>query len=114
MPDGIGNFDFVILSAVYEHLLPTERNMIVPLIYSLIKPEGILFSNQTPFRYFFIETHTTSLPFINYLPDRLTHFIARSFCNRVNKNETWETLLRRGIRGGTVKEIKSIIKRKLA
>src|SRR5436309_1759361 len=71
LPPVIGRFDCVVLSAVYEHMLPQERVRILPLIWSVIRPGGFLFINQTPHRYFPYESHTTSLPFINYLPDIL-------------------------------------------
>lgn len=105
LPSGIGEFDLVILSAVYEHLLPGERETVVPLIWSAIKPGGALFLNMTPHRYFPIEHHTTGLPFINYLPDRLAHAATRRFSKRTDRSESWETLLRRGIRGATAREV---------
>ncbi len=105
LPENIGQFDFVIMSAVYEHLLPTERKILMPKIWSAIRDGGYLFLNQTPNRFFPIEAHTTRLPFINYLPDHLTRLAAVKFSRRVNPNESWESLLRQGIRGGSVKEI---------
>ncbi|HUV03484.1 MAG TPA: class I SAM-dependent methyltransferase [Armatimonadota bacterium] len=112
LPKGIGPFDFVIMSGVYEHLLPRERQVVMPLIWSVLKPGGILFLDQTPHRYFFAESHTTGLLFINYLPDRLALLCARKFSRRVAADESWAALLRTGIRGGTVREITSIIKSK--
>jgi hypothetical protein len=72
LPPEIGTFDFVMLSAVYEHLLPEERRRVMPWIWSKLKPGGTLFINQTPYRYFPYEHHTTGLWFINYLPDKLS------------------------------------------
>ncbi|MDQ3805791.1 MAG: methyltransferase domain-containing protein [Acidobacteriota bacterium] len=110
LPEGLGEFDFVILSAVYEHLLPGERRMVIPKVWSVIKPGGYLFLNMTPHRYFPIEHHTTGLPLINYLPPRLALAAARKFSNRINPQEPWEVLLRRGIRGATENEILSILR----
>jgi len=110
LPPGIGYFDYVVLSAVYEHLLPGERETILLQIWSILKPGGILFLNQTPYRYFPVESHTTGgLPFINYLPDKSALFYARRFSKRKLKNKSWKELLRGGIRGGSVKEILSIL-----
>jgi len=103
-------FDFAVLSAVYEHLLPTERLNLIPLIWSSLETDGLLFINQTPYRWFPIENHTTGLPLINYLPDRLAYAIVRRFNQRVQTDESWERLLRRGIRGGTSREIMKIIR----
>jgi ubiquinone/menaquinone biosynthesis C-methylase UbiE len=109
LPSGIGSFDFVIFSAVFEHLLPRERATLLPTVWEHLKPGGILFLNQTPYRYSPIEMHTTGLPLINYLPDQLTLRVARRFSKRLTGDPDWETLLRRGIRGGTVKEIVGIL-----
>ena len=105
LPEGIGSFDFVVLSAVYEHLLPNERKALLPLIWGVLKPGGILFLNGTPNRHFPLEMHTTGLPVINYLPDRLAHFITCRFSRRNLENDSWESLLRAGIRGGTIEEV---------
>jgi 2-polyprenyl-3-methyl-5-hydroxy-6-metoxy-1,4-benzoquinol methylase len=105
LPDGIGLFDFVVLSAVYEHLLPNERRTVLPLLWHTLKPGGILFLNGTPNRQFPLEMHTTGLPVINYLPDQLALLAARKLSRRNLENASWEALLRAGIRGGTIGEI---------
>jgi 2-polyprenyl-3-methyl-5-hydroxy-6-metoxy-1,4-benzoquinol methylase len=110
LPSGLGYFDSIVLSAVYEHLLPRERELLLPEIWSILKPGGILLINQTPHRYFPVELHTTSgLPLINYMPDRVAYYYAQYFSRRKLKNNSWEMLLRRGIRGGSVKEIMRIL-----
>ena len=108
LPPGLGTFDFAMLSAVYEHLLPDERRQVMPLIWSSLNPGGVLFVNQTPYRWFPFEHHTTGLWFINYLPDRLSLWLARRFSRHnpsENKGQDWNGLLRGGIRGGTEAEI---------
>jgi hypothetical protein len=70
-----------------------------------LKEGGIVFLDQTPHRWFPVEAHTTGLPFINYLPDRLAHLCARLFSKRVSRGESWSSLLRQGIRGGTASEV---------
>ena len=108
LPAEIGTFDYVMLSAVYEHLLPAERRQVMPLIWSKLKPGGTLFINQTPYRYFPYEHHTTGLWFINYLPDRLALFLARRLSRmnpEVTRSHDWNVHLRAGIRGGTEREI---------
>lgn len=113
LPANIGKFDLVILSAVYEHLLPKERKSALPLIWSVIKPNGYLFLNMTPHRWFPIEHHTTNLLFLNYLPSKLALMYARKFSNRIDKTEPWEVMLRRGIRGATEFEVLSNLKNNL-
>ena len=108
LPAGIGSFDFVMLSAVYEHLLPAERFNVMPLIWSKVKPGGTLFINQTPYRYFPFEHHTTGLWFVNYVPDWLSLFLARHLSKMnpdVSKSRDWNVHLRAGIRGGTEAEV---------
>lgn len=109
LPPDIGNFDYIMLSAVFEHLLPGERPAILALLWSHLKQGGVLFLNQTPYRWFPVETHTTGMPFINYLPDRLTLYCARRFSKRVSPDASWPELLRKGVRGGTTKEIVRIL-----
>lgn len=105
LPTNIGKFDLVILSAVYEHLLPEERKTVIPLIWANINKGGHLFLNMTPHRYFPIEHHTTNLPLLNYLPDAAAYRIAKRFSKRLDASESWETYLRRGIRGATEHQI---------
>jgi len=109
LPHNTGKFDYVILSAVLEHLLPDERGPVLQQIWSVLNPDGILFINQTPYRYFPFEGHTTHLFFINYLPDKLAHYCACKFSKRVRNEETWHQLLRRGIRGWRAVEIRRIL-----
>jgi len=110
LPAGLGDFDFIMFNAVFEHLLPQERHALLPLVWRHLRPGGVLFLNQTPYRWSPVETHTTQgMPFINYLPDSVTLWAARRFCKRIAPDESWESLLRRGIRGGTVPEIVGIL-----
>jgi len=108
LPATLGLFDFVILSAVFEHLLPAERTTVMPLVWRHVKPGGILFLDQTPNRWFPVEHHTTNLPLLNYLPDALAWRYAH-LSPSTPKGTTWQTMLRRGIRGGTVGEIMSLL-----
>jgi len=108
LPADIGTFDFIMLSAVYEHLLPGERRTILPLIWAKLKPGGVFFVNQTPHRWVPYEHHSTGLWGTNYLPDRLAHWYARTFSRanpEINGSRDWNEHLRGGIRGGTERGI---------
>jgi len=70
-----------------------------------------IFINQTPYRFFPFEGHTTRLPLINYLPDKLALICARKFSKRVSPNADWKKLLRRGIRGSHPEQILDILKK---
>ncbi len=109
LPEGIGTFDHIIFSAVFEHLMPAERKALFPLVWSHLEPGGILFLGQTPHRWFPIEGHTTGLPLINYLPRGLARRAALRFSSRVPADASWQDMLRQGIRGGTPGEILAIL-----
>lgn len=111
LPAEIGTFDFIVLSAVYEHMYPQERGEALASLWSLLEPGGVLFLDQTPFRFFPVESHTTGLPLINYLPDRAAYFLARKLSRRVRPDASWESLLRDGIRGATLGEIVGHLRR---
>jgi 2-polyprenyl-3-methyl-5-hydroxy-6-metoxy-1,4-benzoquinol methylase len=107
LPRDLGMFDFVYLFAVFEHLLPEERPVIMKLVWQHLKPSGIVFIDATPHRYFPIDLHSTHLPLINYLPDRAAHWAARKFApgGEVNRSPLWSDHLRGGIRGATEQSI---------
>lgn len=111
LPSDIGQFDYIIFSAVFEHLLPAEREIMLPALWSYLKQDGIMFLDQTPHRWFPIETHTTGLPLINYLPDGFALQLSRRFSRRIKRDISWHALLRKGIRGGTTQEISQILDR---
>jgi 2-polyprenyl-3-methyl-5-hydroxy-6-metoxy-1,4-benzoquinol methylase len=111
LPADIGTFDNVVLSAVFEHLLPQERPAVMEQIWGLLRPGGVLFLDQTPHRYFPIEHHTTHLPGLNYLPRAMAARYARIASRRVDRHDSWEAMLRNGIRGGTEKEVVRLLAR---
>ena len=110
LPPEIGTFDVIMFSALFEHLLPGERATLLPRIWSLLNPSGILFITETPHRWHPREGHTTRLPFINYAPDAVALWATRRFCRRYPRDVSWEFLLREGIRGGSVREIMGILR----
>ncbi len=109
LPLELKEFDFAVCNALIEHLLPSERYSLLSDIWKKMNIRGILFVSETPNRFFPIELHTTNLPLINYLPDKLTHYLAIKFSKNVNKYLSWEELLKSGIRGTTKGEIFAIL-----
>lgn len=111
LPPDVGTFDFIVLSAVWEHLMPEERSLLVPRLWRTLEGGGVLFLNQTPHRWYPIERHTTGLPLLNYAPASLACRAANRFSARLPGNESWDQLLRRGIRGGTAREVMRVLRR---
>lgn len=105
LPRDLGSFDHVVLSGAYEHLLPAERRTVMPELWAALRPGGVLFVNQTPNRLYPLEAHSTNLPLVNYLPARAAERFVRRFSARVRPEETWDDLLRGGIRGATRREL---------
>lgn len=83
LPPEIQQVDYILLSAVYRHLLQSNARACFDKCGKLLAPGGVLFINQTPDDRFPLETHTTSLPFINYLPDNLAGAFAEHARNAV-------------------------------
>jgi 2-polyprenyl-3-methyl-5-hydroxy-6-metoxy-1,4-benzoquinol methylase len=108
LPRGIGEFDHIVMAGVFEHLLPAERQSLMPTLWRSLKPGGILFLRETPNRWFPLETHTTSLPLVNYMPSSLVMLLLRKF-GRHRGPTSWNNLLRDGIRGGSIGEIRSLL-----
>ncbi len=102
---GLGPFDGIVFSAVYEHLLPAERAPLLQLLWANLRPGGYLFVNQLPHRWFPYEHHTSHLWAVNYLPRPLAGPIVRRFWRAQLQSCDWDALLRLGLRGGTPGEI---------
>lgn len=105
VPGGSSQFDLVFLNAVYEHLLPSERMPVLQTAWASLVPGGSLIINQTPHRWFPIETHTSGLPLVNYLPSSIAHSVVRRFSARGWEHSSWDELLRAGMRGASVTSI---------
>jgi len=109
IPEQALGVDFILLSAVWEHLMPAERPLLLLQMWESLTMQGVLFVNQTPDARFPIEAHTTGLPLLNYLPDCVALRCAHGFSKRVSPTTPWASLLRMGIRGGTPGEILGIL-----
>ena len=104
-----GDFDYVVLSAYMSICCRRKDNQSSPSSGRDCDTEACSSSSKLLTDGFPIESHTTVLPFINYLPDRMAHLVSRRFSHRVDPDISWTELLRAGIRGGTVREIVSIL-----
>ncbi len=111
LPDEPKRFDYIVLSAVYEHLLPNERLTVFPQLYRRLRPGGVMFINELPYRWFPIERHTTrGIPLLNYMPKPVVLWIVRRISGFTHET-SWDDLLRDGIRGGSVSAINRQLKK---
>ena len=110
LPGDLGEFDFIVFSAVYEHLLPAERPALLARLWDVLRTGGVLFVSQTPQRWLPVEYHTTGLPLLNYLPDQLAWRLGRRLSPRVASDASWETMLRDGVRGATEREVVRLLR----
>lgn len=104
----LGTFDFVVMNAVYEHLLPAERQRTLAAAWRMLKSGGALLVNQTHHSWLPYEHHSTGLWGVNYLPDALAHWYVRRFSKinpKINTSTDWSAHLRGGVRGASEREV---------
>lgn len=65
------DFDFVIFFASLEHMTISERLIALELIWSQMKSGSFLVIIETPNRMWYMDRHTSLLPFFDWLPDEL-------------------------------------------
>ncbi len=112
LPRELGTVDFIVMSATYQHMLPDERKILLPLLWKMLAPGGALLISQTSHRWFPLEPDTAGLFLINYLPDRIAGFLARHFASRdedANRERDLPAMLRAGLRGGSEREILNLL-----
>jgi 2-polyprenyl-3-methyl-5-hydroxy-6-metoxy-1,4-benzoquinol methylase len=109
LPEDLGQMDFCIMCAVYEHLLPLERRSLLHDIWSKLSIGGTLFIVQTPHRYAPFGTHGARVPLLNYLPDRIAFPLDRLFYREFHGKFADEEILRAGFRGGSKGEVQRIL-----
>lgn len=112
---GENEFDIVIFFACLEHMTISERLTSLQYAWEMLPPEGLLIITETPNRLWFFDSHTSNLPFFNWLPDELAFRYSR-FSQRNNFRELYREynadtkihFLRRG-RGISFHEIEMAI-----
>lgn len=112
---GKNNFDSIIFFASLEHMTLTERLASLRDAWSMLPLGGSLVIIETPNRLWFFDSHTSRLPFFNWLPDKLA-FRYSQFSPRENFRELYrqytpessEHFLRRG-RGMSFHELEIAI-----
>ncbi|MGH9643175.1 MAG: class I SAM-dependent methyltransferase [Terriglobales bacterium] len=72
-----GDFDLIILFACLEHMTIPERLQSLPVLWGLLDAGGLLAIIETPNRLWFYDSHTSLMPFFNWLPDDLAFAYSR-------------------------------------
>lgn len=96
-------FDFIIFFACLEHMTISERLISLRDAWEMLSSEGLLIIVETPNRLWYFDSHTSKLPFFQWLPNELA-FKYSSFSPRKNFRELYrdydanskEHFLRRG------------------
>ncbi len=100
---GANAFDFIIFFACLEHMTITERLLSLKDAWDALPNSGLLVIIETPNRLWYLDNHTSRLPFFHWLPNELA-FKYSSFSPRENFRELYkdydadskEHFLRRG------------------
>jgi 2-polyprenyl-3-methyl-5-hydroxy-6-metoxy-1,4-benzoquinol methylase len=66
-----GAFDLIIFFAVLEHMTYAERMSAMRSTWAMLQPGGLWSVVETPNRLWWFDSHTSDLPFFNWLPDDL-------------------------------------------
>ena len=67
------DFDAVILYATLEHLTVEERLVTLRNCKNILKKGGYLITIEAPNRLWYFDSHTSELPFFQWLPDNLAY-----------------------------------------
>jgi len=92
-----GMFDTVMFVAALEHMTTEEKLTSLAKAWQLIKPNGLLCIVDTPNRLWFVDGHTSDLPFYHWLPDDIavaySHFSPREPFNTQLKDSVTQATL---------------------
>lgn len=108
-------FDMIVFFACLEHMTIDERLSSLKDSWDMLPSGGLLIITETPNRLWYFDSHTSRLPFFNWLPNELA-FLYSKFSSRENFKELYteynelkmEHFLRRG-RGVSFHEIEMTI-----
>jgi 2-polyprenyl-3-methyl-5-hydroxy-6-metoxy-1,4-benzoquinol methylase len=102
-------FDFVVFFASLEHMLPAERLTNLVTAADLVQPGGWLVVIEAPNRLWHYDSHTSWLPFFEWLPDELAlqylQYSPREVLQKLSTNPDGLTEMRRWGRGVSFHEI---------
>jgi 2-polyprenyl-3-methyl-5-hydroxy-6-metoxy-1,4-benzoquinol methylase len=99
------SFTLILCNGVIEHIPPAERDVYIIELWRLLAPGGYFFVHETPNRLWPIDSHTTGLPLVPYMPLKLARKFAARYSKRVRPDVSLEELIFSGIRGSTYWQI---------
>jgi len=94
LPFGDGTFPVVLANAVLEHI-PQPREEYIREVWRMVAPGGHLIINETPNKYVPLDSHTTGLWFVPWMPAALAERYASS--RGRHPGEDWASCGWRGI-----------------
>jgi ubiquinone/menaquinone biosynthesis C-methylase UbiE len=101
LPFADATFDLVVVNGVLEHVPPAERAGILRDLWRVVRPGGHLFVGETPNRLWPVDSHTTGLWWLHYLPARW----AARYARRRHRIQPEDDLLPRGGLGCTYRRL---------
>jgi 2-polyprenyl-3-methyl-5-hydroxy-6-metoxy-1,4-benzoquinol methylase len=110
LPFKDASFAVIFCNGVIEHIPIAERGNYVAELWRLLAAGGHLVFHDTPNRLWPIDSHTTGLPLVPYLPLRVAWHFATRFSKRVRSDASLEELIAAGFRGSTYWQILNPIK----
>ncbi|MBI2967699.1 MAG: class I SAM-dependent methyltransferase [Bacteroidetes bacterium] len=84
-------FDFIIFFASIEHMTIEERIISLSDAWNMLHPSSFLVIVETPNRLWYDDSHTSLLPFFNWLPDELA-FMYSKYSGRVDFKDLFRDL----------------------
>lgn len=84
-------FDFIIYYAVLEHMTIKERISSLKQAWEMLSEDALLVVLETPNRLWYYDSHTSALPFFDWLPDELAFHYSK-FSERNNFKDLFREL----------------------
>jgi 2-polyprenyl-3-methyl-5-hydroxy-6-metoxy-1,4-benzoquinol methylase len=105
LPFKDGSFAVIFCNGVIEHIPIEERGTYIAELWRLLASGGYLVFHDTPNRLWPIDSHTTGLPLVPYLPLKLARKFATRWSKRIRSDMSLEELIAAGFRGSTYWQI---------
>jgi len=105
LPFKDASFSVIFCTGVIEHIPIEERGAYIAELWRLLAAGGYLIFHDTPNRLWPIDSHTTGLPLVPYMPLKLAWKFAAKCSKRIRPDVSLEELIASGFRGSTYWQI---------